>query len=119
LHTLTLEADLINAVTPAYNNGPYAAPGGQWTVNVANPRNAGDSNFTFGAGPSMRLVVENTPNGLVSKISFPGGTKHFRDSDYYDNLLQGWLKNEPVALLFTQAEITAAAVETEEILPAP
>jgi len=119
LHTLTLEADLINAVTPTYNNGPYAAPGGQWTVNVANPRNAGDSNFTFGAGPSMRLVVENTANGLVSKISFPGGNKHFRDSDYYDNLLQGWLKNEPVALLFTQAEIAAAAVESEEILPAP
>ncbi len=119
LHTLTLTADLISAVTPAYNNGPYAAPGGQWTVNVANPRNPTDDNYSFGAGPSMRLVVENTANGLVSKISFPGGTQHFRDSDYYDNLLDGWLKNEPVALLFTQAEITAAAVATEEILPAP
>ncbi|MEZ4459461.1 MAG: penicillin acylase family protein, partial [bacterium] len=119
LHTLELKADLLSAVVATYNNGTYAAPGGQWTVNVANPANVSDDNFTFGAGPSMRLVAEVTDNGIVSRISFPGGQRHFRDNAFYDNLLDGWLKNEPIDLLFGSAAVDAAATETDEILPAP
>jgi len=105
MHVLIMGADLLSNLVATYNNGPFAAPGGQWTVNVANPRNVGSENYGFGAGPSMRMVVENTENGLSGRVTLPGGQQHFRESPYYENLIEGWLNNTPIALPLHAADI--------------
>lgn len=112
LHVVSFAADLLSNITSDFNNGPFAAPGGLWAVNVSNPSNIRDGNYSFGAGPSMRLVVENTEDGLKGQISFPGGQSHFRDSEYYDNLVEGWLNNEPIALPLLAEDIAEVTVET-------
>lgn len=119
MHNVLFAADLLGSLVSTFNNGPFAAPGGQWTVNVANPRNVGGEDYSFRAGASMRLMVENTADGLKGKISFPGGQKHFRDSPYYDNLVEGWLNNTPIDLPFKAADIAGITDSTITIEPAP
>ncbi len=119
IHTLTNSADLFSALTPLYNNGPFATDGGLYTVNVANPGNPGegDGSYTHGAGASMRMVVEGKPEGFVGHFNFPGGQIHRRTSEHYDDLIDGWLDNSRFVMPFTQEEVDAAATETLTISP--
>lgn len=112
IHTITLRADLFDAAgNPSYNNGPYANDGGLFTVDVANPRNQFGDDFSHRAGASMRLVCEaQTP--VSCTIELPGGQRNFTNSPYYDNLMTEWLVNAPAPLNFTEAQVSAAAVET-------
>ena len=119
IHTLTLEADLLSTLTPTYNNGPYAAPGGSGTVNVATPTSpgSGGGDYNFGHGPSMRMIVEGKASGFESTFNFPGGQVHQRDSVFYDHLLGEWLDNTSFRMPFTPTEVEAAAMETLQIDP--
>ncbi len=121
LHTLTLRADLLSGLTDQYNSRTVAAPGGLLTVNVASPRNptATTPDYSFRAGPSMRMVVEGRPDGMVGRFQLPGGQVHLRDSEFYNSLLSGWLDNEPFVMPFTPDEVDAAAEETVTVSPAP
>ena len=67
----------------------------------------------------MRLVVENTDTGLRSFMSFPGGNQHFRDSPFYDNLVEGWVNAEHFEMITDADAVEAAAVETVTVSPAP
>ncbi len=115
-HAVAFRADLLSdAGLTAFDEGPYAAPGGLWAVNVANPRNLGelaDGGGYFFAGASMRFVAEATPDGLTSKITLPGGVRHFPDSPYYDNFVDGWIENEPIDMPFTPEEVNAVTIES-------
>lgn len=119
VHTLTLNADLLSALTADYNHGPFATEGGLFTVNVANPGNPGkgDGSYSHGAGASMRMVVEGKADGFTGHFNFPGGQVHRRDSEFYDHLLDGWLANEHFVMPFTTAEVDAATTTTVEIVP--
>lgn len=121
IHALTTQADLLSSVTPNFNNGPYAAPGGVLSVNVANPGGVGtgDGDYGFSHGPSMRMVVEGKTDGFVGRFQLPGGQVHRRDSPYYDHLLADWLENRPFVMPFTVQEVDAATTESVEIVPAP
>jgi len=119
IHTLTMNADLLSTLTDEYNNGPYAAPGGLFTVNVANPSGGnGLGTYGFSSGPSMRMIVEGKADGFTSTFNFPGGQIHRRDSDFYDHLLGDWLTNTSFDLPFTVEQVDAAAMQTETIEPA-
>ncbi len=106
LHTLTLRSiyDSFNVAT--YNVGPFAASGGQYTVNVASPRSrtvpTGNTpwDFAFSSGPSVRFVVEATPAGPKMTYELPGGSDLHRESPFYNNLLPGWLSNTPIEFRF-------------------
>ncbi len=119
IHTLTLNADLLSALTSDYNHGPFATHGGLFTVNVANPSNPeeGDGEYSHGAGASMRMIVEGKPDGFVGHFNFPGGQVHRRDSEFYDHLLDDWLSNDLFVMPFTKAEVEAAAVTTVDVNP--
>jgi len=119
VHTLTLSADLLSALTGDFDNGPNAAPGGLFTVNVANPSGGdGTGSYRFGSGPSMRMVVEGKAEGFTSTFNFPGGQIHRRDSPFYDHLLGDWLTNTSFEMPFTKEQVDAAAMQTETIEPA-
>ncbi len=105
LHTLSLRSIYDNFGVRDYNDGPHAAPGGLHTVNVANPastlpEDGADLGFAFASGPSIRLVTELTPEGPRMSFQLPGGADLHRESDFYNNLLPGWLVNEPIDFAF-------------------
>ena len=114
IHTVSPNALLFDRITPDYNHDPVAGPGGLNTVNVAapSPNNEGAGSYSYGHGPSMRMVAEATPDGVESTFCLPGGQRHHRDSDYYDSLLADYLANEPFEMPFTRTEAQAAAVES-------
>jgi penicillin amidase len=108
IHTLTLRAELFDSFgIGSFNSGPWVNDGGLYTVDVASPRNTLSGNFSHSSGASTRFVCRAPVGGTVScQVQLPGGQRHFRDSDNYEDLLMDWLVNEPSDLLF---DITAAA----------
>jgi penicillin amidase len=123
VHTLTLRSIYDSFGVASYNDGPYAAPGGLLTVNVANPRSrtlpADDApwDFAFASGPSVRFVVEALPEGPRMTYELPGGTDLHRESAFYNNLLPAWLANEPVEFPFGPGAVASPTV-TIEVSPA-
>jgi penicillin amidase len=117
IHTLTLQPDLLNTLTDEFNNGPYAGPGGYGAVNVANPEV--ENGYAYDAGPSMRMIVEVRPEGMVGRFALPGGLVHRRDAENYDNLLQRWLAVEYFEMPFTVEQVDAASTEKVEVQPEP
>ncbi|MGM0558294.1 MAG: penicillin acylase family protein, partial [Myxococcota bacterium] len=95
IHTAKLDALLFDQFIPDFNHDPVAAPGGLLAVNVANPSpgDAGAGDYGFGSGPSMRHVATVKDGQIESYWTLPGGQRVFRDSSYYDNLLEPWTTN--------------------------
>lgn len=124
LHTLTLRSIFDSFGLTAYNEGPWAAPGGLYTVNVASPRNralpkeGAPFNFQFDAGPSVRFVVEAHPDGPRMTYQIPGGSDLHRESPFYNNLVAKWLENEPIDFPFGPDAIGEPAL-TITVQPAP
>ena len=124
IHTLSLRSIFDSFGVTTYNDGPFAAPGGQFTVNVANPLSraapmAGmPPNDAFSSGPSVRFVVEAAPSGLTMTYELPGGADLHRTSPFYNNLLPNWLTNTPVPFPFGPGAVTNPAV-TVVVGPAP
>ena len=122
-HTMSLLSIFDQFGFDMYSEGPYAAPGGQYTVNVANPTSRAlpegtdPLDWSFGAGPSVRFVVEATPSGMRMTYQLPGGNDLHRDSDFYNNLLPMWLEVESIDFPFGPGAVSTPALEVE-VLPA-
>ena len=80
----------IALLTDDFNLGPYAIPGGLYSVNVANYDADGES-FTVGHGPSLRTVHEIKGDDVVSYMIIPGGTSGIRGSEHQTDLLDIYL----------------------------
>lgn len=118
VHTVLFFSNVLNdAGFVQYNEGPYAAPGGAYAINVATPRNASERDWGFSHGPSMRHVSDFTADGIVSWWTLPGGQRHFRDSPFYDSLLDDWLAADHFEMPFRAADVEAAAEETIMVAP--
>ncbi|MEQ9321554.1 MAG: penicillin acylase family protein [Polyangiaceae bacterium] len=123
-HTMSLFSIFDQFGFDMYNEGPFAAPGGQYTVNVANPTSRAlpegtdPIDWSFGAGPSVRFVVEATPSGMQMTYQLPGGNDLHRDSDFYNNLLPRWLEVESIDFPFGPGAVPTPALELQ-VHPAP
>lgn len=124
VHSLTLRSIFDAFGIADYNDGPYAAPGGLQTVNVANPRKRPvapfdkGQPFEFASGPSIRFVVEARPEGPRMLYQLPGGTDLHRESPFYNQLLPRWLDGEPIAFPFGPGAVTNPPV-TVTVRPKP
>ncbi len=124
-HTLTLRSIYDSFGVPTYNAGPFAAPGGLFTVNVANPRSALPTggmpwDFAFASGPSIRFVVEAGPDRPHMTYQLPGGADLHRESMFYNNLLPNWLENTAIDFPFGAGAVPNPAVSiTVSPVPAP
>lgn len=117
-HVVLLPASLLSdAGVKKFNAGPFAAPGGSLSVNVANPESAFVNDYEYIHAASMRQVAEVTDDGIVSYWALPGGQRHFRDSPHYLDLMDEWLEGDFFRMPFTPQEVEAAAVETIVITP--
>lgn len=110
LHTVTLQSLFASAGIDDWNEGPYANDGGFDTVDEATP-GSGVNPYGHSQGPSIRLVVRASEDGVEGWFQLPGGQDHRRDSEYYMSLMDDWLRNKPHRLLFTPDEIEAATDE--------
>lgn len=116
-HHLVLRADLLDQVTPDYNAGPFVAPGGAFTVNVANPRSGANGDWTFSHGPSTRFIATTSDKGLVTSFQLPGGQPHHRQDPLYNAWIQDWIDNKPTPMPFYTEDVTAAAAVSIEVKP--
>lgn len=118
-----------HSIGPAYDLGPFPAPGGFWTVNNAYPGWGGDaSNFTFSLGPSQRLVVLLDPAGIKSVNILPGGlngnpgdlTKYnqINPAIHYGDLIPKWLNGETVEMRITRQAVAADNQRHVKYVPA-
>jgi penicillin amidase len=123
VHTLSLSSIYANFGLTKYNYGPYAAPGGLFTVNVGDPNlaslpsPAAIPDFSFTNGPSVRFLVDAAPSGPTMKFQLPGGEDLHRESPFYNNLLPRWLHNQPVDFAFGPGAVKKPA-KTVDISPA-
>lgn len=108
LHTITFESQLAS-LDATLNDGPYANDGGLFTVDVANI-GADGANYTHTAGPSLRIVNEMKPDGIVTNFQYAGGQDGHRDGDFYGTLIPNWLQNTPAPLSFTATDAAANRV---------
>ena len=117
IHSLTLRSDIDSAsgaLILDFNESGFANNGGLFTVDVANP----GTNYTQTAGPSMRMVCEGFPTGVICTIQVPGGQSGDPTSPFYDNLLEDFLSNTPMPMQIDIADAATNAAETL-VLAAP
>jgi penicillin amidase len=121
IHTVALVADLFGNFTGDFNSGAYTNDGGLFTVDVANPRNEDADQYNQTAGPSMRFACNADEPGVTCTIELPGGQRHLRDSPFYttgsNTMLDEWLTNKPVPLVFTVDEVAADPADSLLIQP--
>lgn len=122
VHTVTLRADLFADLGIAtYNHGPFANDGGDYTVDVADVNgSAADGEFFHNAGASMRMVCEAGDPMVACSVQLPGGQDHHRaetdpDNTNYDDLLQRWLRNEPIPMPMDTAAVAEGAAEAWQV----
>lgn len=110
VHTVTFKSEA-GALDASLNHGPFAAPGGLFTVNVANPFEAGDA-LSFSNGASLRIVNELGEGGIETWVQLPGGRDIHRDSPFFGHLIENWLEGRPIRLLFDAEAVDQAATAT-------
>lgn len=98
--------------------GPFPRHGGNYTVDVANAGRDDAGDYIYRAGPQMRFFAVLDPDGIHSGSSLPGGQIDDPDGPHYDDLLQGWLRNETFDYYFTDAEVRDHVEELIVIEPA-
>ena len=102
------------ATLPGFPRG-----GDQWVVDAANSGLSGDR-FTFGSGPTYRMVValrrEGRPTG---RNVIPGGQSGLNNSPYFSDQAALWLGNRALPMYLEPDEVIAHATGHERYAPAP
>ena len=104
-----------------FNTAEYANDGGASTVDVANPFGFRGANIDMrhASGASNRLVFEAGGGTITMKYMLPGGTDLHRDNaQRYNQLLDKWLRNEPIDFPFGKDAVKNPQ-ETIDVQPAP
>jgi len=125
IHQVLFQHFVGQAGIPVFDLGPFAAPGGRFTVNPAGSSFNSDS-FVFSDGPSERFVAVLDPDGVRSVNILPGGNNgdpgrpaQGGSSDYFDTInpaihygdhIGGWINGEVFEYRVTR-EATAEHAE--------
>jgi penicillin G amidase len=104
-----------------FDLGPFAAPGGRFTVNPADYALTG-SDFEFSDGPSERFVAVMDPAGIRAVSILPGGQNgnpgglpgqaynHINPSIHYGDFASGWINGETFDYHVSRADVAMHAV---------
>jgi penicillin amidase len=106
---------------PRANLPGFPRPGDQWGVDAANSGLDG-SRFTFGSGPTYRMVIALRSAGASATTGqnvIPGGQSGLRNSEHFDDQARLWLGNRAMPLLLNPPAVIAAATGRERFVPAP
>ena len=112
VHTMQ-PVSLLALVTTNYEPGPYARPGGAFTVDVGSPDLTGDAlSFPYHSGGNVRHISVMDPSAPVVKMQLPGPE---RDGPTFlpgPDLLGQWVKNSYFDYAFGD-QIAKASVATQ------
>jgi hypothetical protein len=104
---------LLALVTSGYSPGPFARPGGAFTVDVGSPSLAGSGlDFSFGSSGNVRHISLMDPARPVVKMQLPGPERDGPAVAITPDLLGQWVRNS----YFDYAaggQISAVAVATQ------
>lgn len=99
----------------------FPRPGDQWGVDAANSGLDG-SRFTFGSGPTYRMVIALRAGGAAATTGrnvVPGGQSAIRNSEHFDDQARLWLGNRAMPLLIDPPAVMRAATARERFVAAP
>jgi penicillin amidase len=128
IHQARLQHFYGQAGLSIYDLGPFAAPGGRFTINVADYALSGN-NFEFRGGPSERFVAVLDPAGIRAVNALPGGENGNPGSPgpdvynaihpdiHYGDLISGWINGETFAYHITHADVAHHAVRKVRYTP--
>ncbi len=112
VHTIK-PVSLLARVTRGYSPGPYARPGGSFTVDVGNPSLVGAGlDFAYRSGGNVRHISLMDPARPVVKMQLPGPERDGPAATTASDLLGQWVTNS----YFDYAaggQIRASAVATQ------
>jgi penicillin amidase len=95
VHTMQPVSQL-SLVTEGYEPGPYARPGGAFTVDVGNPSlsSASLGSFAYGSSGNVRHISVMDPAAPVVRMQLPGPQRDVATSNLYGpDLLGLWVTN--------------------------
>ena len=117
LHSMSPQSLVFPLVAGLFNPGPYARPGGAFTVDVGNPGLRSDNvlSFQYGSGSNVRWIA--VLDGSTTKDQLPGPEI---DGPLYPGspgLLGQYVVNEYFDFPYGAAAISAATVRTQTFSP--
>lgn len=110
VHTMQ-PVPLIALVTTGYEPGPYARPGGAFTVDVGTPStSSGGLAFPFGSSGNVRHISVMAASDPTTKMQLPGPEKDgpVQAGFHYPDLLAQWTMNQYFDFLLGDAILPAA-----------
>lgn len=112
VHTMQ-PVPLIPLVTTNYEPGPYARPGGAFTVDVGTPSVSSKGlDFPFGASGNVRHISVMDPAKPIVKMQLPGPERDVPVLFNGVDLLLQWVKNQYFDYA-TSSQIDAVTVSTQ------
>ena len=99
----------IGLIEDMVNRGPFPTGGSSTTVNNT-PWNAGASDFSVKALPSLRMIIDLGDLSQSVAIHTTGQSGH-PFSRHYDDMIDPWLNMEYNPMLWTREDIEAAAAK--------
>jgi len=127
-HQVRLQHFIGQAGIALFDLGPFAAPGGRFTVNPAN-YSLNSDNWVFSGGPSKRFVAILDPAGVRSYNSLPGGNQgnpggtqsekfnQINPEIHYGDLLPGWINGETFEYHVSRADVADHATRRVQYTP--
>jgi len=112
VHTMQ-PVPLLPLITTNYEPGPYARPGGAFTVDVGSPSSASSGlAFPFGSSGNVRHISVMDPAKPIVKMQLPGPERDVPVLFGGPDLLLQWVKNQYFDYA-TSSQIDAAVVSTQ------
>lgn len=109
-------APMLPASDPRSTLKWFPRPGEFFTVDVANPPNAGTS-WVYRSGAVMRFVVELRQGRVRGQNVIPAGQSGQNTSANFDDQARRWLGNRALPLRYTVDEVVADATGRERFSP--
>ncbi|HUJ57006.1 MAG TPA: penicillin acylase family protein [Kofleriaceae bacterium] len=104
---------LLALVTTDYEPGPYARPGGYYTVDVGSPTGQGPgTDMGYASGGNVRHISLMDPAKPVVKMQLPGPERDVPDLNVGPDLLGQWVLNLYFDFAFG-SQIDSVAVSTQ------
>ncbi|MFO0685484.1 MAG: penicillin acylase family protein [Sandaracinus sp.] len=95
----------------------FPRPGDFDNVDAANASFAIGTDYTYGYGPNMRMVVRLHDGVVEGQNILPGGQSARTASPHFDDQAAYWLGNRTIPLRYTVEEVVAGAEGRESFHP--
>ncbi len=95
----------------------FPRPGDFDNVDAANPSFSVGTDYTYGYGPNMRMVVRLHAGQVEGQNILPGGQSGRTGSPHFSDQAPLWLGNQAIPLRYSVDDVVAGAVSRETFHP--